>query len=35
MENINSSEVKNNKPKKIKLNFSGGKYATGKRNGRT
>ncbi len=31
MENINSSEVKNNKPKKIKLNFSGGKYATGKR----
>ena len=31
MENLNSPEIKNNKPKKIKLNFSDGKYATGKR----
>ena len=31
MENSNSTEIKNNKAKKIKLNFSDGKYATGKR----
>ena len=31
MENTNSTEIKNSKPKKIKLNFSEGKYATGKR----